>query len=416
MATADRKLLFGPGFRTGLGLTLLLLALVIVLTTHSRLHGLVMAVAMLATFIGTRIVTLRHAHPDPISGGVVPGQEHQAFREESSALLTDSLRVFPEQYQALQQEVARIDALLATTIEDLTHSFQEIHQQIEQQQQLAVSVTEAAGPEDTDSTSVRFDDFVANTSRVMERVVESVINNSFIGMELVEHMTDLGEKMQAVEANLAEVAAISKQTNLLALNASIEAARAGDAGRAFAVVANEVRNLSSRTNLFSGQINLLIQAMQGKVELTNQAIHRMASQDMTFAIESKQQVEHIISTMEQQARLRKEVIEQLGENGQLVARQVGKAVMALQFQDITSQLLGRIQARLAALQAAIGPLESCISLTRVAGEGNTVPPAPALATLRQDQAAITARLSALHTDLQDDHLATPPAQGEVELF
>ena len=111
--------------------------------------------------------------------------------------------------------------------------------------------------------SVRqFDEFVANTSQVMAQVVDNVVANSKLGMELVEMTDDIAKHTKKVQSILSEIGAIAKQTNLLALNAAIEAARAGEAGRGFAVVADEVRDLSARTTQFSQQINALMQTMQ----------------------------------------------------------------------------------------------------------------------------------------------------------
>jgi methyl-accepting chemotaxis protein len=108
----------------------------------------------------------------------------------------------------------------------------------------------------------------------MQKVVDNVIMNSKLGMELVELTDRISKRAADVESILGEIAGIAKQTNLLALNAAIEAARAGEAGRGFAVVADEVRDLSTRTSQFSQQIAVVMKSMREGVSGAEDAIER----------------------------------------------------------------------------------------------------------------------------------------------
>ena len=321
-----------------------------------------------------------------------------------SNLLVTSVGPVAAQLATMREEVLRTQSLLADAFSQLTMSFQGMNELTDRQRDTALGVSGALVGE---GTTKQFDEFVANTSQVMQRIVDNV--------ELAEMTDGIAQHTRTVQGILSEIGSIAKQTNLLALNAAIEAARAGEAGRGFAVVADEVRDLSGRTTQFSQQINNVIQRMQEAVHQTEVAIQRLAGQDMTFALDSKLSVEQIIRTMEDQARARNEAINDLARGSGEVSAVVNKAITALQFQDMTAQLLSHILQRMATLDQVFGDLARLGNdLSQHAARGDVKAVADALGS---EATRIVSRMESMVAAQQENPVGqTAMSQGDIELF
>lgn len=110
---------------------------------------------------------------------------------------------------------------------------------------------------------------ITNDVRVLNTQLDELIQVSNTSSKDV---TDLSHKIEGIHGILQTIQGIAAQTNLLALNAAIEAARAGEQGRGFAVVADEVRNLASKTQQSTEEISNLISGLK---DSTGQSINAM---------------------------------------------------------------------------------------------------------------------------------------------
>lgn len=124
--------------------------------------------------------------------------------------------------------------------------------------------------------------------QVVERNIEAMTHLS----ELIEasgnDLQVLNNKTADIGQILEVITAISQQTNLLALNAAIEAARAGEAGRGFAVVADEVRNLSHCTQESAQQVQRLIEELQAGAQVVVSTMSR-SEQHSVHSVDSANQ-------------------------------------------------------------------------------------------------------------------------------
>ncbi|MDR1685474.1 MAG: methyl-accepting chemotaxis protein [Desulfovibrio sp.] len=117
-------------------------------------------------------------------------------------------------------------------------------------------------------------DKAGNGADLVNRVVKAINNVNSVATALQDNMKELGTQAESIGGVMNVISDIADQTNLLALNAAIEAARAGEAGRGFAVVADEVRKLAEKTMSATQEVGASISAIQ---QSTKTNIHEVGS-------------------------------------------------------------------------------------------------------------------------------------------
>jgi methyl-accepting chemotaxis protein len=303
--------------------------------------GLHAAVTALAVFLAWLVCSAKQGDkPDLARSLAVSGAEKCGVDN----VLLQTHPEFAAHFAGSNDDLSQIQSLLSDAIGKLLSSFEGMHQLIQAQRDAAVSVTNEGDASIQNSLS--------ETSETLKTLVGSIVNNSKIGMELVEKMESVSQQVQGILQVLGEIDSISKQTNLLSLNAAIEAARAGESGRGFAVVADEVRKLSARAEHFSMQIRGNVKQVHAAIVDAEQSINKMASLDMDFALDSKNRLDAIMQRVQKSNQDMSQVIVKQTEISGKVNEVVGSAVTSLQFQDMVNQLLQHSRLRLDSMQEA----------------------------------------------------------------
>lgn len=156
---------------------------------------------------------------------------------------------------------------LNTVTEDSTRRLQEQNLQLEQASsainQMTFAVDDVArNAASTSTASAEADHSAKHGHKQVQNTIDSISSLSREITEASDGIAILAEQVKGITKVLDVIRAVSEQTNLLALNAAIEAARAGEAGRGFAVVADEVRSLAHRTQQSTLEIEEIIDAIR----------------------------------------------------------------------------------------------------------------------------------------------------------
>ncbi|GAA1622389.1 methyl-accepting chemotaxis protein [Actinoplanes couchii] len=147
----------------------------------------------------------------------------------------------------------------ATALNEITATISELLITSRQISDGAQRVSKTA--EDTEAAA-RHGDATIDRTRTSIAVIRTQVD------QIVQHMLALGEKSQQIGSVVQLVAELAEQTNILAINATIEATGAGEQGRRFAVVAEEIRKLADRTAASAREIRILIDEIRGAVNTT----------------------------------------------------------------------------------------------------------------------------------------------------
>ena len=150
---------------------------------------------------------------------------------------------------------------------------------VEQIQNMAAGTAKIAEiAKQTEQNSEKTLELSKKGNEAMNNTTEAINKVSATVLETAEKIRNLKDKSNEISGSAGLIAEVADQTNLLALNAAIEAARAGEHGRGFAVVADEVRKLAERTGQTTAQITNMISDIQKEIEVTVAAMEQTLPQ------------------------------------------------------------------------------------------------------------------------------------------
>lgn len=333
--------------------------------------------------------------------------------------VSDATKIFQEvqtelrrEMDSLRMEDAQIRALVQDAVSKLSDSFNGLREQSEQQNELVSGLTASMDTQDGDGEStekkqVNIREFVKATDTILQTFVEHIVLVSRQSMAMVHRIDDISTQMLLVEKYLGKINAIAELTKVLSLNARIVAARAGQAGAAFSVVATEVRKLAIASREVSTLISGVVSETSGNVDLVRDIVKEMASKDMSFAMESKGRVDSMMAEVSKIDAFTEKILKEVAQITTEIRDNVGLAILSLQFEDMVTQLTQSMDKKVGATENFTQVLDLEMLMD------DTLPKEERLARLRQNLIEQQQLFDTMgHKPVMQDNMD----EGDVELF
>ncbi len=329
-------------------------ALMFTVTGSLAMIGL-MVMVLLAIYqsVRTTVTSLSQSASELAAGNL--RQRARVDSQDELGEIAHSFNTVAESFQGAISQLSQAIATLDSQSSQLSRAADTANTDLSRQQglteQVAAAVTEmsatvgsvAQSTERAAGEAKSADDSARAGASVVEQSVRAVMTLADQVRNAAQTIEQLAQEAQAIGSVVDVIRNIAGQTNLLALNAAIEAARAGEQGRGFAVVADEVRTLASRTHKSTEEIQAMIERLQSAAAGAATVMER-GSEASAQVVERAQQAGTALDTITASVLRIAEMNGQIAhasDQQQSVAAEVNRDVETIRMQS--QHILGEVQ-------------------------------------------------------------------------
>ena len=246
-------------------------------------------------------------------------------------------------FRALTNEIDVAANLIEVSTHNLSDQFQSLATGAAKQTNHLKELLGEANQLKFDDRVITLDDTVHMLDETLNDMVSKIVQVSRHGVSMAYELDDLIGYVESVSSCIDEISGITKQTTYLALNAKIEASKAGEAGRGFSIVADEVKELSNSITRISDKISEQMESVSDSVKKGRETLREITTVDMSDNILAKEHIDGLMRAIVSQNQRFNDALAESAEMSKLVSSDVASMVTGMQFQDRTQQRLDHIK-------------------------------------------------------------------------
>ncbi|MFO0388324.1 MAG: methyl-accepting chemotaxis protein [Alphaproteobacteria bacterium] len=221
---------------------------------------------------------------------------------------------------------------------DLSIRFKNLAESTMAQSDIIEALVNTLGAIEVEGRKITLDEFMALFNGTLEDAVNKLLFVSKKALAMVYSMDDAIKNLHEIERFSKRIQELNKQSNLLALNAAIEAQRAGEAGKAFSVVASEVKTLSREVSALSEDMRVRTGIIMKSVTSGFDVLQEVATTDMNSNIMAKDSLDLLMKGLISQSNKAKHIMQDSAHTARDISESIKGMIVNLQFQDRNSQV------------------------------------------------------------------------------
>lgn len=270
------------------------------------------------------------------------------------AILGQAKNSLGEDLKNLSTELDQVRSLLNDAIVTLQKSFFGLLEKTNGQRKLVESLLLTTA---VDSDHVSLKTLVGEVEVLLQRLTSDLTTGARAQTESAKRMDDLVRELEGTFSLLSKLDGIAAQTNILAINAYIEAARSGDRGKAFGVVAAEVRALSKVSRELNDNMSDNVHKARTVIVEVSLAVQGMGAKGAAAASDAGSRGQAMLERLARFDKRMVGVLDALDRFANEVEERASAAIRALQFEDMVRQLLECSAKRIQRMEAVVESMD-----------------------------------------------------------